>query len=64
MKITIECDCGNKIEISALRGKYIQFRDRLEQKNFHYEDDTKSGYTKEFRIMCDKCKCWITLGVD
>ena len=35
MKLTIECECGNKIIIPALPGKCVQLRDYLELKQFH-----------------------------
>ncbi len=65
MKLTIECECGNKITLSAPPKKYLQLRDNLEAQQFRYDGaDIKSGTVKEFRICCDKCKNWITIGVD
>ena len=65
MQISIKCDCGNEITIIALAGKYTQFRDNLETKQFHFgKTEIKSGMLKEFRIECDICKRGITLGVD
>lgn len=65
MKITIDCDCGNNVVLSALSNKYIQLRDRLENQHFQYDgDEISAGKLKEFRIKCNKCKKWITLGVD
>lgn len=61
MKITIECECGNRISLSAPAKKYLQLRDNLEKEKFRY-DGAEDG--KEFRICCDKCHNWITLGVE
>ena len=36
MQIIIKCDCGNEITITAPAGKYTQFRDYLETKQFHF----------------------------
>ena len=66
MTLTIECECGNKIILSALPKHYLQLRDNLETKQFRYDGaEIKNGtVVAEFRICCDKCKNWITLGVD
>ena len=65
MILTIECECGNKITLSAPSKKYLQLRDNLEIKQFHYDGaEIKKGKVEEFRISCDKCKNWITLSVD
>lgn len=65
MKITIECECGNKMVGSVPAKKSMQLRDWLENRQFHYDGaDIKDGKLKEIRITCDKCRNWITLGVD
>ena len=65
MKITIECECGNRITMSAPEKKYLQFRDNLETEEFRYDGAViKDGELKEFRICCDRCHNWVTLGVD
>lgn len=65
MTLTIKCECGNKIELMAPPMKYLQFRDNLETKKFRYDGaEVKAGEVKEFRICCDQCGNWITLGVD
>lgn len=65
MNVKIKCDCGNEITIPAPAGKYTQFRDYLETKQFHFGTaEIKNGILKEFKIECDKCKKQITLGVD
>lgn len=65
MKITIECECGNKIIMPAPPKEYLQLRDNLETKMFRYDGaEIKDGKLKELRICCDKCHNWITLGVD
>jgi hypothetical protein len=65
MKLIIECECGNKLTITAPPKKYLQLRDNLETKQFHNDGaEIKDGKVKELRISCDKCRNWITLGVD
>lgn len=65
MKITIECDCGNEVILSALPNKYTQLRDSLENQYFLYDgEDISAGKLKEIRIKCNKCNSWIALGVD
>lgn len=65
MQIIIKCDCGNEITLTAPAGKYTQFRDWLETKQFHFgKAEIKNGELKEFKLECDKCKRQITLGVD
>ena len=65
MKITIECECGNKMAESVPAKKYMQLRDWFENRQFHYDGaEVKDGKLKEFGITCDKCKNWIILGVD
>ena len=65
MIITIKCDCGNEVVIPASAGKYTQFRDYLETKQFHFgATEIKNGVLKEFKIECDVCKKQIILGVD
>ena len=65
MEIIIKCDCGNEITIPAPAGKYTQFRDYLETQKFHLcKAEIKNGELKEFMIECDKCRRYITLGVD
>ena len=61
MKITIGCECGNRITLSAEAKKYLRLRDNLETERFRYDE---SDDDKEFRICCDKCHDWITLGID
>lgn len=65
MQIVIKCDCGNKVIIPAPAGKYTQFRDYLETKQFYFgKIEIKNGELKEFKLECDKCKRQIALGVD
>lgn len=65
MQISIKCDCGNEITIPASAGKYTQFRDWLETKQFHFgKAEIENGELKEFKLECDKCKRQIILGVD
>ena len=65
MTIMIECECGNKITLSVPPKKYLQLRDNLETKKFHYDGEKiKDGRVKEFRISCDNCKNWIDIGID
>lgn len=65
MTLTIECECGNKIIVSAQTKKYLQLRDNLEAKQFRYDGaEIKNGKVQEFRICCNKCGNWISLGVD
>ena len=65
MKLMIECECGNKITLSAPQKKYLQLRDNLDTQQFHYDGaEIKNGKVEEFRISCDKCKNWIAIGVD
>ena len=46
-------------------GKYTQFRDYLETKQFHFgKAEIKNGELKEFKFECDKCKRHIILGID
>lgn len=64
MKITIECECGNKHTMEAPEKKYLQSRDNLEAGHFKYAaSDSDSGNKKEFRLHCDKCGNWITIDV-
>lgn len=57
MNIIIKCDCGNEITIPAPAGKYTQFRDWLETKQFHFgKTEIKNGELKKFKLECDKCK--------
>lgn len=65
MKITFECECGNKLVVSVLPGKYAQLRDMLEKQRFHYVGaKIKDSKLEEIQISCDKCRNHITLGVD
>lgn len=65
MILSIECECGNEIKLSVPSKKYIQFRDNLEAKQFHYDVvEIKNQKPKEIRIHCHKCRNWISLGVD
>lgn len=65
MKITFECECGNKLVVSVLPGKYAQLRDMLETQQFHYDGaEIKNNKLEEIRISCDKCRNHITLGVN
>lgn len=57
--------CGNKVMIPAPIGKYTQFRDYLEGKQFRFgSTDIKNGVLKAFKIECSACNRQITLGVD
>ena len=66
MRLTIECECGNKWTMSAPPQKYLQLRDNLETENFRYDgaEYDKNGKVNEFRIRCDQCGHYISLGVD
>ena len=65
MQIIIKCDCGNEVVIPTTAKKYTQFRDFLENKRFRFgPSEIKNGVLKEFKIECDVCKRYITLGVD
>ena len=65
MKISIECECGNRFTVSAPPKKYIQLRDNLETNGFRYDyAEIKNGKVKEFRICCDRCHNIVFLGVD
>lgn len=65
MEIAINCDCGNEVIISAPIGKYTQFKDYLESKQFRFgSTEIKNGVLKKFKIECDACRRQITLGVD
>lgn len=64
MTLTIECECGNKTTIYAPPKKYLQLRDNLETRQFRYDGDELKKGKEEFRICCDKCGNWITLGVN
>ena len=65
MKITIECDCGNRVVMEAQTGKYIQSRDYLYSKQFRYGKPViETGKFKEISIQCDRCKSWVSLGTD
>lgn len=37
MKLMVECECGNKIIVSASEKKHLQLRDNLEAKHFRYD---------------------------
>ena len=54
MKIIIKCDCGNEITITAPAGKYTQFRDYLETKQFHFSKTE----TKKQRIEGIQSGMW------
>ena len=65
MKISIECNCGNKLIEEVPSKKYMQFRDYLQRYQFSYDvEEAKSGKVKKIRIKCEKCKNWIVLGLD
>ena len=65
MKITIECECGNKNIMEVPTAKSFLFRDNLEAGHFRYAtSDADSGNQKEFRLHCDKCGNWITIDLD
>jgi len=65
MTLSIECECGNKVSLSVPPKKYLGLRDNLETKRFRYNGaELVNGKVKVFHICCDKCKNWITLGVD
>ena len=63
MKIMVECECGNKAEMTAPKMKYIQLRDNLENSQFLCEGD-KNTALREVRIRCKNCGNWISLGLD
>lgn len=65
MKITFECECGNNLVVSVENGKYVQLKDNLEAKRFHYcGERIEDNRLKEIKISCDKCRSYIALGVD
>ena len=65
MIIILKCECGNVIEIPALPKKYVQMKDYLETKEFHYDGEIyRDGKLSEIRITCDKCRNWVCIGVD
>ena len=65
MTVTLECECGNKITLSASSKKYLQLRDNLETMKFRYDGEViKNGKIEEFSISCDKCRNRITFGVN
>lgn len=66
VKLTIECECGNIITMVPPSRKYLQLRDNLEIKGFRFENIKydKNSKVKEFQLCCDKCKNYISLGVD
>ena len=65
MQIIIKCDCGNDAVVPVQEGKYAQLRDHLNAKQFRLTSfEIKNGTLREFKIECDKCKRYITLGVD
>ena len=65
MKITIECECGNRHTMEVHAKKYLQFRDNLEAGHFRYLDTKiENDMLKEFMIRCDNCGNYIYLGMD
>lgn len=65
MRIAIECDCENKLVEEVPTRKYMQLRDYLQRRQFSYDsEEIRDGKLKEIRIKCEKCKNWITLGLD
>lgn len=43
----------------------MQLRDYLQRHQFSYDgEEIRDGKLKEIRIKCEKCKNWITLGLD
>lgn len=66
MKLTIECECGNMITIPAQPKKYVQLKDYLKSKQFHYDGAkfNDEGKIKELQISCNKCQNWIVFSVD
>ncbi|MBR1832334.1 MAG: hypothetical protein IJ784_07875 [Ruminiclostridium sp.] len=65
MKITIECECGNKRTMEVPTKKSLLFRDNLEAGHFRYTaSNADVGKLREFRIHCDKCDNWMTIDVD
>ena len=65
MKLTIECECGNKVSLQVEKGKDLQLRDGLEVAGFSYDDaEIKKGKLCEIRIRCVKCKNWVVMSVD
>ncbi|WP_028505912.1 hypothetical protein [Ruminococcus sp. FC2018] len=66
MTLTIKCECGNEVTMSAPKKKYIQFRDYLDTKRFRFSDDEydKESKIKEIKILCDECGNYVSLGFD
>lgn len=64
MTLTIECECGNKTTINVPSKKYLQLRDTLETRIFRFDcaEYDKNSKVREFRICCNKCKNYISLG--
>ena len=65
MKITMQCECGNRIDLAVARGKYLQLRDNLETHDFRFDGAEIEGKKlKEFRIVCGRCRNFVSLGVE
>ena len=65
MTLTIECECGNRVTVSAPPKKYLQLRDNLETGDFKYGGSKIKGVkVEEIRICCDKCGKYMDLGLD
>ena len=64
MKLTVECECGNKVAMNAPAKKHLQMRDNLETKQFHFDSlEVKDGKVQVVRIKCDNYGDWITVGL-
>lgn len=80
MKVIIECECGNRVEIvPATFGKVAYFSKNLRDHNFYLYDasiekdldydtvtdpDDVSAKLKEIRINCRQCGNYIVLDCD
>ena len=80
MKITVECKCGNKVEITPeTMGNVAYFANDLRNENFYLNDicidkqlfsetvtdpDDVDARLKEIRIDCKKCGEYIVLDCD
>ena len=60
MKITIQCVCGNIVEIIAKAGKATMLKENLKLEHFCLIKDGN----EEIRIWCDNCKSWVALRLD
>lgn len=65
MRISIECSCGNRANLEIENRKYCQLRDNLEANSFRITDfEMKNGKPKEVKMYCEKCKTYVSLGLD